>query len=546
MKTHYLYFILLVGVCLEVNAQLPGYLWAKGAGGSSGEISYSIATDPGGNVLVTGSFQSPTLTLGATTLVNAGSRDILVAKFDPNGNVLWATSAGGNFLDEGRGIATDASGNVLVTGFFEGSSITFGNVMLANAGGKDLFIVKFDPNGNVLWATSAGGNFADEGRDIATDANGNIVVTGHFFSTSIIFGTTVLMNTVVITLSPDVFVASYGPNGNVLWANSIKGNSFEESNAITTDIGGNVLATGYFKSVVLSFGTTSIINTGNEDVFVVKYDSNGNVLWATNASGNLWDEGRDITTDASGNVLVTGFFESSFLTFGTTLLTNTGLRDVFLVKYDSTGNVLWAKNEGTTDTEVGYGIATDASDNILITGFFSSPQITFGSTTLTNVGWDDVFIVKFDPLGNVLWATAAGGNIWDEGLSIATDPGSHVLVTGYFQSPSITFGSTTLVNAGNTDIFIVKLSETTGTEEINSGSSLWIYPNPSTGLFDIRSQQKINSIDILDVLGEKIYHVQTGLSSAMKVDISDQPAGIYLLRLKTETGIIGRKLVLSE
>jgi ribosomal protein S11 len=546
MKTLYVIFILLLGVCSGMYAQAPGYLWAKGVSGNSAETSYSIATDAGGNVLVTGYFQSPTLTLGTTTLVNAGSRDIFIVKFDPNGNVLWATSAGGSLLEEGRGIATDASGNVVVTGFFESSSITFGNVMLANTGGRDVFVVKFDPNGNVLWAASAGGNLSDEGRDIATDASGNIVVTGHFYSISITFGTTVLVNSALIMLSPDVFVASYDPNGNVLWASSIKGNSFEGSAAIATDIGGNVLVTGYFTSVVLSLGNMVLVNTGNEDVFVVKYDPNGIVLWANNASGNLWDEGRDIATDASGNVLVTGFFESSSLTFGSNILYSTGLRDIFLVKYDAGGNVLWAKNEGTTDTEVGYSITTDVSDNILITGFFSSPQITFGTTTLTNAGWDDIFIVKLDPNGSILWATAAGGNLWDEGLSIATDASSHILVTGYFQSTAIAFGSYTLINAGNVDGFVVKLSEITSSEEINSGKPFRIYPNPSSGLFTIQSQENIHSIKIFNVVGESVYHAVGNMPSAVKIDISNQPPGIYLLRLRSETSSIIEKLVVSE
>src|SRR5690606_8330373 len=107
----------------------------------------------------------------------------------------------------------------------------------------------------------------------------------------------------------------------------------------------------------------------------------------------------------------------------------------------------------------GYGISTDANGNVLVTGFFGSPSITFGSTTLTNAsstGKDELFIVKYDPNGNVLWAKSAGGINGDWGNSISTDANGNVLLTGYFSSSSITFGSTTLTNAGSYDIFIAK------------------------------------------------------------------------------------------
>ncbi|MBI3502643.1 MAG: SBBP repeat-containing protein, partial [Bacteroidetes bacterium] len=111
-------------------------------------------------------------------------------------------------------------------------------------------------------------------------------------------------------------------------------------------------------------------------------------LWAQHAGGTSYDEGRSIATDANGNVLVTGIFQSSTITFGTTTLTNAnaGYPDIFIVKYDASGNVLWAKSAGGTSADYGYGIAADANGNVLVTGYFLSPAITFGTTTLTNAG----------------------------------------------------------------------------------------------------------------------------------------------------------------
>src|SRR3989338_2819744 len=126
--------------------------------------------------------------------------------------------------------------------------------------------------------------------------------------------------------------------------------------------------------------------------------------WAKSAGGASWDLGYSVSTDASGNVYMTGRFNISTITFGTTTLTNAGDYDIFIVKYDAAGNVLWAKSAGGTSSDVGTCVSTDASGNVLMTGSFQSPAITFGTTTLTSVGYGDIFIVKFDATGNILWA----------------------------------------------------------------------------------------------------------------------------------------------
>jgi hypothetical protein len=396
-------------------------------------------------------------------------------------NYLWAKSAGGAEIEEGKSICTDASGNVYVTGYFESPSITFGSTTLVSAGWVDIFVVKYDAAGNVLWATSAGGINYDDATSLATDASAHVYVTGYFWSPSI------------------------------------------------------------------TFGPTTLINDGWVDIFVVKYDAAGNVLWATDAGGAHYDYGLSLATDASGQVYVTGYFMSPSITFGTTTLVSAGWVDIFVVKYDAGGNVLWAKSEGGIDEDYSLCLVTDASGNPYVTGFFWSYSISFGSTTLTNAGVYDVFIVKYDAGGNVLWATGAGGIDIDWGLSLCTHAGGDVYVTGAFTSPSLAFGSTTLTNAGSYDIFVTKLGYVTSMAGSSGHSiSILIYPNPSSGLFTIQSQERIHSIEIFNVPGERIYHAEAGLSSVVKVDISGQPAGIYILQLKTEKGTAMEKLMVSE
>ncbi|MBI3501256.1 MAG: T9SS type A sorting domain-containing protein, partial [Bacteroidetes bacterium] len=185
-----------------------------------------------------------------------------------------------------------------------------------------------------------------------------------------------------------------------------------------------------------------------------------------------------------------------------------------------------------------------------VTGYFLSPAITFGTTTLTNAGNYDIFIVKYDASGTVLWATSAGGTNSDVGRSIATDANGNVLVTGYFLSPTLTFGTTTLTNAGGWDMFIVKLGSTTGIEENNFTSEINVSPNPTSGQFQIQvgnGQSAMGNeykIEIYNVFGEKV--TQSVIPSAARnltIDDSSLEQGIYFLELQTGSKTMREKFV---
>ncbi|MFH1005081.1 MAG: hypothetical protein V1781_06265, partial [Bacteroidota bacterium] len=163
-------------------------------------------------------------------------------------------------------------------------------------------------------------------------------------------------------------------------------------------------------------------------------------LWAKSAGGSSDDIALSVSTDANGNILVAGYFDSPTIIFGSTTLTNAGDYDMFLAKYDASGNVLWAKSAGGSDWDRASSVSTDANGNILVAGSFQSPTIIFGSTTLTKAGSDnyaDMFLAKYDASGNVLWAKSAGGSSDDIALSVSTDANGNILVAGNFRSPTI-------------------------------------------------------------------------------------------------------------
>jgi hypothetical protein len=167
------------------------FLWAKRAGGTSGNYGNGIAIDSSGNAYITGEF-SGTAVFGATTLTSAGWDDIYVTKVDSGGNFLWAKRAGGTNSDHGYGIALDSSGNAYITGYFYGTAI-FGATTLTSVGSNDIYIAKVDSGGNFLWAKRAGGTSSDHGYGIALDSSGNAYITGQFQGTAV-FGATTLIS----------------------------------------------------------------------------------------------------------------------------------------------------------------------------------------------------------------------------------------------------------------------------------------------------------------------------------------------------------------
>ncbi len=297
---------------------------------------------------------------------------------------------------------------------------------------------------NWQWAKSAGGNVLDYASSLALDASGNAYVVGTFFSPVIAFGSNNLIN----AGGNDAFLVKYDASGNVLWAKSVGGISLEYGKSVAVDTSGNVYVTGDFRSHTITFDSDSLTNVGGTDVFLAKYDATGNVLWAKSAGGTDIDAVFSVALDASGNAFVTGEFRSPTITFDTYTLTNVGIGNMFLAKYDASGNVLWAKSVGGLSADYGNAVALDVSGNVYVTGSFSSPVISFGTYTLTNVGSSDVFLAKYNTNGNVLWAKSAGGISDDYGISVALDTSGNAFVTGNFYSPNVTFDSDTLTYNG--------------------------------------------------------------------------------------------------
>lgn len=460
----------LAGLNTLVNAQAPNYAWAKSAGGINSDYGKSIAVDANGNSYVTGHFGFASITFGSTTLTTIGGDDIYVVKYDASGNAIWAKSAGGTQYDHGLGIAVDGNGNVYVTGSFNSPSITFGSITLTNPNiYTEMFVVKYDASGNVVWTNSGSGTSNDYGLGIAVDGNGNSYVTGYFTSPTLSCGSITLTNVGNPAFFRDeMFIAKYDSSGTVAWAKSGAGTGFDEGTAIAVDASGNSYVTGWFSDPGINFGGTYLATTSGYSIFLVKYDTSGNVVWAKKAGGNSTDYAYGIAIDAIGNSYATGTFRSSTISFGSSTLNNVGLDDMFIMKFDASGNPQWAKSAGGTYYDKAKAVAVDANGNSYVAGYFASTSIAFGSTTLTSpsLGVNTMFLVKYSPSGNVAWAKSASGNFLsiDPEIAVAADAGGHSFVAGAFAGYTMVLDNTTLTSnsASYFEVFVAKVDSAPG------------------------------------------------------------------------------------
>lgn len=349
----------------------------------------------------------------------------------------------------------DSSGNVIISGEFVGnvgSTVVFGTNTLTNLyGGGELFAIKYDSNGNVLWAKKTGGAGYTEGSGVNADLHNNVFVAGDFTGTSFAFGTNTVVNT--STLTNDALLIKYDKNGNELWARSAGGTGYDYATSVSTDRNGNAFIAGGFTSSTMTLGTTTLTNgtTGNGNAFIAKYDANGNVLWAKSLVGTGASTGDDIayslSCDTLGNVYLTGSFFSHTLTVGSNTLVNSGagaFANLFLAKYDPSGNVLWAKKASENNNDEGFSVSS-CSGGVFLTGYYTN-TLSIGTITLTNpyIGSGTAaFIAKFDSNGNPIWARSSGGIGNDLGYSVSSYNESAFLA-GAFSSSVMVFGTYTI------------------------------------------------------------------------------------------------------
>jgi hypothetical protein len=377
-------------ICDGKDNDCDGYIdegnvcsFAKTIGGSENEFAISITHSSDGGYVVAGFTQS----------FGAGGWDMYVVKLDSSGNVVWTKTIGGSSDDYAYSIIQSSDGGYVVAG----QTRSFG------AGWDDIYVVKLDRSGNVLWTKTIGGSSFDGAFSIIQSSDGGYVVAGYTIS----FGAGYW----------DIYVVKLDSWGNVQWTKTIGGSSFDIAHSIIlSSDGGYVVA-----------GRTGSFGAGGWDMYVVKLDSSGNVQWTKTIGGSLTDIAFSIIQSSDGGYVVAGWTGS----FGA------GEYDFYVVKLDSSGNVVWTKTIGGSLTDVAYSIIQSSDGGYVVAGYTQS----FGA------GGADIYVVKLDSSGNVVWTKTIGGSYFDWAYSIIQSSDGGYIVAG----------GTTSFGAGIDDFYVVRM-----------------------------------------------------------------------------------------
>ncbi len=440
------------------------FLWVKAVGGNLLGLDKSIAVDIDDNVYLTGNysgtidFDPSANTFNLSSVDN--STDAFILKLTSAGQFVWAKSIGGDGYERGSSIAIDHNQNVCIVGNyadtadFDPGPGVYQLISETNSIGSsyDVYILKLDSAGQFIWAKSVGGEQGDYGNSIAVDTLGNIYTTGAYRETADFNPGSGVNNLNSSWWSEDIFVLKLDPAGNYVWAKSMGGTSSgDEGFSIWIDQHERVYVTGAFKSTAdfdPSGNTFNLTSGGSDDSFILRLNSDGTLNWAKSVRGSSPNKGRSITTNASGDVYVTGYY-FGLTDFdpaaGITYYENSSHYDIYVLKLDSNGLFDWTANMGGSEADFGYSIITGSNDDeIYLTGSFKDTiDLDPGIDTVTHIsnGNYDAFVQKLVECKNT-------------GLDIITACGSYTWIDGTTYTSNNFTATHTLTNIAGCDSVI--------------------------------------------------------------------------------------------
>lgn len=420
------------------------------AGGSDFDQGASIGVDGSGNAYVLGSFRG-LATFGATAITANGSDDIFIAKYDSNCDLVWVKQIGGASSDNPASIIVDVLGNSYVSGTVDGQAFFDGTAKGGN--GRNLFVAKLNASGDIVWVSiyTSFSSQVPSFSSISLSQSGNLYLTGAFAESI-----SIESSNLTSSGATDILVLKLNSaSGSVVWAKSIGGTASEFGSAIEVNSNNEVfLAGSFFETIAL--GDKSLTAVGSLDAFVSKMDADGNIVWVSQLGGNNYDNIYSLAADNQGNLVAAGYFTGA-ATIGSSPISAQGNEDILLAKFNgSSGELLWVKSEGGSNYDNARSVELDSNGNIYVTGHFTT-SVSFGEFGLTTeMNNPDVFVVKYGSDGEVIWAKSAGGLENDWGKSLILGSTGIVHITGSFNGTA-TFGSTTFTGAGNDDSFVWRI-----------------------------------------------------------------------------------------
>lgn len=505
---------------------IPDMEWEKCLGGSLDEYTYSIQQTDDGGYIVGGASSS----YDGDLTENHGNYDCWVVKLDASANIVWQKSLGGSSREDLDEIRQTNDGGYVFAG---GSRSNDGDVS-GNHGNSDFWIVRLDQDGNILWQKSYGGSGEDQARSVKETTDAGFIVAGYSWSND----GDVSGN----HGNSDYWIVKLNSAGNLEWQKCYGGSGFEFYfiEIEQTPDGGYA-----FGARTQSDDGDVTGNHGAFDGWFVKLDSSGNMQWEKCLGGSFTDAIHYLEPIPGGGFIAGGVSRSS----DGDATQNHGEEDCWILRLDSSGNIVWQKSFGGSSDDQVFSIEQTDDGGFIAGGYSNSVD---GDVT-GNHGNYDSWVLKLDKFGNLQWEKTFGGSSFDDGWSVQQTTDHGFIIAGFSGSDN---GDVT-GNHGPADIWVVKLAAdtTTGISPINPSQSNFpvsLYPNPSDGMVQIEfmvSRVEPLQIKVLDVAGKELFAEDEGIVSgtfSKTLSLRSLAAGSYFVSIAHDGETEMRKMIVMK
>lgn len=447
-------FMLLAGTFAanSTQAAVLEHVWSRGFGPHVGyQEAEAMVGDGLGNIYVVGRFEN-SVNFGGGPRTSAGLEDVFIAKYDMNGAHLWSKRFGNSNIQSGRGIALTSDGGLVVTGYFRGTVDFGGGPLTSISIADDIFLAKFDVDGNHVWSRRFGGSSDDNGYKIVANPDGSLVLLAYGFG-SIDFGGGVLVGQ-----GFRHFLVKLNPSGIHIWSKQIGLGSEVYLTRHVVDGNGNIVITGALHDP-FDFGGGTLTPNVASDMVLVSYDANGIHRWSHiyGDSNPFGQYGNAVAVDDQNNVFVSGSFHGG-IDFGGGAFTSFGEDDAYLAKFTEGGAHVWSRQYGSPVAQAGHFLTMRDGGHVALLGFFRG-TVDFGTGPLTALASQcansDMFLIDVDPAGVTRWSARLGGVSRERPTGVIDDPQGVLIAVGqYTQTLNLGGDTFTSPNCEDFDLFL--------------------------------------------------------------------------------------------
>ncbi len=524
----FFYFLFLLLAWSPLYAQFPTLQWSRIFGGSGQNTTYEVKITRQNHALACGSY-SAVMNLGTGQLMNEGGSDGYAARFDENGQTLWAKRLSGTGEEVIESISEDRQGNILLAGRYA-SAASLDGTNLPYTNGSEGFLAKMDANGNLLWVQTAANPGNMTWHRIVADSTGNVVVFGQFTEALSLGSQAFTGNTF-----DDLVLAKYSSAGDLLWARSWSATL--KTNAYGLSVGpDNQLALSADFQGTITFGNNGHTSQGLNDGLVMLVDSSGNPVWSQSAGSAGVDNPFCVEADAQGNIFLAGSF-SGTVNLGAFDMVSNGLWDVFVLKLSPIGTPIWAATFGGPNNDRCNAVKLGPGGDVFLHGWYQD-SLTVANQQLQSLGMFDAFLAHVDSSGQIQQVLSFGSTNQDVGSALDVDAQGRVLMGGSFFGSSFAFGNQSFTATTGTSHYLLRTGPlTTSNRNVDFQPAPTRFRYSGSGQITVVTQQAGRQ-QIFDAQGRTVSDIWLKEGQTQMLQLAP---GIYRSRWIGEKGAVYRQ-----